>query len=79
MHNASMKHREASAGTEILKMKTKRLKIDVKKLRHQLQSVRIASLTAIELGDCRAVARLTCEAGRLQNCISLVEVFGKAA
>jgi hypothetical protein len=60
-------------------MKTELMRIDVRKLRQQLRSVRIASLTAIELGDCRAVARLTCEAARLQSCISLFEVLGEPA
>ena len=45
--------------------------IDVKKLRRQLQRAHIAALAAMELGDCRAVARLTCEAARLKNAISL--------
>jgi hypothetical protein len=45
--------------------------IDIRKLQRQLQRVRIAALTAIELGDCRAVAQLTCEEARLRNAITL--------
>ncbi len=53
--------------------------IDTRKLKEQLGRVRIACLTAIELGDCRAVARLTCEAARLRDCISLAQSVGLAA
>jgi hypothetical protein len=60
-------------------MKPKILGIDIRKLRQQLLSVRIASLSAIELGDCRTVALLTCEAARLKRCISLAEVMGEPA
>jgi hypothetical protein len=47
--------------------------IDVRKLQQQLDRVRLACLTAIELGDPRAVARLTCEAARLRDSIALAE------
>jgi hypothetical protein len=46
-------------------------KIDVRKLDQQLRLVRIKTVLAIVLGDCRAVARLTCETARLQNAIGL--------
>ena len=52
--------------------------IDTRKLKVQLGRVRIACLNAIELGDCRAVARLTCEAARLKDCISFAETVGLA-
>ena len=45
-------------------------KIDVPKLSRQLQRVKIAARTAMELGDCRTVARLTCETARLKNAIN---------
>jgi hypothetical protein len=48
---------------------------ELRKLKERLWRARIASLTAIELGDCRAVARLTCEAARLRRCLSLAESF----
>jgi hypothetical protein len=51
------------------------MKIDVRKLKEQLRRVRIASLTAIELGDCRAVARLTCVAARLEHCLHSAQRF----
>jgi hypothetical protein len=41
--------------------------IDINKVKQQLRRVRLACLTAIELGDCRAVAQLTCEAARLRS------------
>ena len=44
-------------------------RINVKKLGQQLRVIRIKSALAIALGDCRAVARLTCEAGRLKDAI----------
>jgi hypothetical protein len=47
--------------------------LDLGKLRRKLRQVRLASLAAIELGDCRAVARLTCEAVRLEDAINLAE------
>jgi hypothetical protein len=56
-------------------MKNIPVTIDVRKLKEQLQRVRIASIASIEVGDCRAVARLTCEAARLQNCITLINVL----
>jgi hypothetical protein len=40
---------------------------DICNLRDQLRRVRLACLAAIELGDCHAVARLTCEASRLKH------------
>lgn len=40
---------------------------DIHQLRDQVRRLRIACLAAIELGDCRAVARLTCEAARLKK------------
>jgi hypothetical protein len=46
-------------------------KIEVLKLKEKLGRVRIACLTAIELGDCHQVARLTCEAARLRDCLSV--------
>lgn len=52
-------------------MDTRLSKINVRKLHRQLRFVRIASLVAIELGDARAVARLTCETARLMNAIAL--------
>jgi hypothetical protein len=45
--------------------------IDVSKLKRQLHRARVALVAAIELGDPRAVARLTCEAARLMQAISL--------
>jgi hypothetical protein len=45
--------------------------IDVHKLVRQLGRVRRACAASIELGDCEAVARLTCEAARLRECIAL--------
>jgi hypothetical protein len=45
--------------------------INVRKLKLQLRRVRIACAAAIELGDCKAVARLTCEAGRLMDYLRL--------
>jgi len=41
------------------------------KLHRRLQKTRLAALAAIELGDCRAVARLTCEAARIRSALSL--------
>jgi hypothetical protein len=46
-------------------------RIDVGKLDRQLRVVRMKSLVAIVLGDCRAVARLTCEMARLRDAIRL--------
>ncbi len=45
--------------------------IDVNKLTQKLRTVRAKSLAAIILGDCRAVARLTCETARLRDAIQL--------
>jgi hypothetical protein len=50
-------------------------RLDLEKLRRKLRSLRLASLAAIELGDCRAVAWLTCEAARLQNAIRKAETI----
>jgi hypothetical protein len=47
--------------------------LDLGKQKQKLRHLLLASLAAIELGDCRAVARLTCEMARLQNAISLGE------
>lgn len=52
-------------------MKSRITRINVRKLDRQLRLVRITNLLAIVSGDCRAVARLTCEAFRLQQSISL--------
>lgn len=51
-------------------------KININKLKQQLRRVRIACVAAIELGDLRAVARLTCEAARLSDCLNLAHVLG---
>jgi hypothetical protein len=48
-------------------------RLDLEKQKQKLRRLLLSSLAAIELGDCRAVARLTCEAARLQNAISLAE------
>lgn len=48
-------------------------KSDVVRLKQKLRRARVASWTAIEQGDCRSVAKLTCEAARLQEVISLAE------
>ena len=47
--------------------------IDIRKLQQQLGRVRIACMAAIQMGDHRAVARLTCEAARLKDSISLAD------
>lgn len=49
------------------------LRPDLLKLKQKLRRVRIASWSAIEQGDCHAVARLTCEAVRLQDAINVFE------
>jgi hypothetical protein len=46
-------------------------RIDVNKLRRQLQRAHIAGVAAMELGDFRTVARLTCETARLRQAIAL--------
>jgi hypothetical protein len=46
---------------------------NVVRLRQKLRRVRVASWTAIEQGDCRAVARLTCEAARLQEALTAAQ------
>ena len=51
-------------------------KININKLKQQLRRVRIACVAAIELGDLRAVARLTCEAARLSDCLNRAHVLG---
>jgi hypothetical protein len=43
--------------------------IDLGKQQQKLRRLLLSSLAAIELGDCRAVARMTCEAARLQDAI----------
>ncbi len=48
-------------------------KIDIRKLDQQLKVVRMKSLLAIVVGDCRAVARLTCETARLRDAIRLAQ------
>jgi hypothetical protein len=48
-------------------------RLDLEKQKQKLRRLLLSSLAAIELGDCRAVARLTCAAARLQNAISLAE------
>ncbi len=53
--------------------------VNVRKLREQLGRVQIACRAAMELGDCKAVARLTCEAARLCNWISLADSIRLAA
>ena len=45
--------------------------IGLQALRQQLGRVQVASAAAIELGDCHAVARLTCLAFRLRDCVEL--------
>jgi hypothetical protein len=47
-------------------------RLDKGKLKRRLRRVRLASAAAIELGDCRAVALLTCEVARLQNVMVLL-------
>ncbi len=49
-------------------------RIDTGKLRRQLRRVQLAVFAAMELGDCRAVAKLTCEAARLVDAIKLARV-----
>src|SRR4051812_19549702 len=51
-------------------MKSNLTSIDTDKLRRQLQRARIANLAAIELGDSKTVARMTCETARLQEAIA---------
>jgi hypothetical protein len=57
-------------------MHSQTTKINVEKLKLQLHRVRIACVAAIELGDCKAVARLTCEAARLRDFLRLAHVIG---
>ena len=52
-------------------MENRFTRIDTRRLDQQLRLVRIKILVAIVLGDCRAVARLTCEAARLRDAIRL--------
>ncbi len=52
-------------------MENKLTRINVHKLDQQLRLVRTKSLLAIAVGDCRAVARLTCETARLRDAIRL--------
>ncbi len=48
-------------------------KTDASKLKEKLRRLRVASWSLIEQGNCRAVARLTCEAVRLQEAIDTLE------
>jgi hypothetical protein len=50
-------------------MKNRRTMTDGNKLDAQLRLVRVKSKLAIILGDCGAVARLTCEAARLKDAL----------
>ena len=52
-------------------MEKKVTDIDVEKLSQRLQLVRAKNLVAILLGDCHAVAKLTCQAARLRDAIRL--------
>ena len=52
-------------------MESNLTKIDIRKLTDQLRVVRTKGMLALVLGDCRAVARLTCERARLKDAISL--------
>jgi hypothetical protein len=54
-------------------MHSKLREFDLGKQKQKLRRLLLASLAAIEVGDCRAVARLTCQVARLQNAISLAE------
>ena len=56
-------------------MENKFTRIDVHKLDQQLRLVRAKSLLAIVLGDCRAVARLTCETARLRDAVRLARAM----
>ncbi|MHC1764638.1 MAG: hypothetical protein AB9869_10065 [Verrucomicrobiia bacterium] len=51
-------------------MQIKLTESDVRRFRRNLQRARIATVAAMQMGDCRAVARLTCEAARLQNAVA---------
>jgi len=57
-------------------MKHRPAKNKIENLKLQLRRMRIACSAAIELGDCRAVARLTCEAARLRDRVLLARSFG---
>jgi hypothetical protein len=57
-------------------MKYQPAKARIEKLKLQLRRLRIALIAAIELGDCRAVARLTCEVARLRDRVLLARTFG---
>jgi hypothetical protein len=46
-------------------------RIDVHKLDQRLRLVRMKRVLAIVVGDCRAVARLTCQTARLTDAIRL--------
>jgi len=54
-------------------------RLDVQKLRLKLQKVLIGARASMELGDCRMVARLTCEAARLRNAILLARAIALEA
>jgi hypothetical protein len=45
--------------------------IDVPELEQQLRLLRMKSFLAIVVGDCRAVARLTCKTARLRDALRL--------
>ncbi len=57
-------------------MESRPTRATITRLKHQLRRARIACIAAIELGDSHAVARLTCEAARLRDCLHLAKVFG---
>jgi hypothetical protein len=46
---------------------------DLTRLKRKLHRVRVACWSAIQEGDCRAVARLTCEAARLRDAVMAAE------
>jgi hypothetical protein len=48
-------------------------RFDLRKLKEKHRRLRLGSVAAIELGDCHAVAWLTCEAARLQDVIRFAE------
>ena len=54
-------------------MESQFTKIDIGKLDQRLRVIRMKSVLAIVVGDCRAVARLTCRAARLADAIRLAK------
>ena len=56
-------------------MQTHLTKTNIARLKLQLHRARIACAAAIELGDCKAVARLTCEAAQLRAYLRLAPAF----